>query len=566
GLPLKVRDSVVGTITGLSRHQRVFTPVDMEMMSSIGNMVGMAIANARLFEEQKCRAEQLAALHQVSQAVSQSLDLEAVAGLALEATLGALGLDVGTIRYVDETTQEVVLLTQRGLPEEMLEERRARPRVKIGESLAGRVAQSGQILVVDAFSHGSTSVYETSRNSGFESYIGIPLKVKGRVVGMVSAVSRRRYTLPQAAMEVIDSLGSLVGMAIANARLHTVTDAALQQRAAEMESIISGMGEGLMVVNAQRRVDYCNKAAEELLGISSADFMGQPVEVFNSMLSTRIVEPEEWRRVLAAELGKGDGQPRFHFVVQHSERREIDAALFSIESGGKRLGTGAVLRDVTRERELDRMKTEFISHASHELRTPLSVIHGFIELLLRYKASPTDQRAWLEEAHQESQRLTSIVDDLLNVSRIESGGLALNLQRVALESLTDDLVRQVSFRYPSHSVYCDIPEGFPAIWADAERLAYVLHNLMDNAAKYSPRGGPVTVSARWDEESSQAVIAVADQGLGIPKTEMSHLFARFHRIRRPETEGIRGSGLGLYIAKSLVEMMGGRIWAESSLN
>ena len=166
----------------------------------------------------------------------------------------------------------------------------------------------------------------------------------------------------------------------------------------------------------------------------------------------------------------------------------------------------------------------------------------------------------------ESQRLTGIIADILDVSRIESGRLSLKLQSVAISPIITGLIAQLSSRYPAHSFRMDIPERFPEVWADVDKLTQVLYNLMDNAAKYSPEGGPVEVSAHWDEEGAQAVIAIADCGVGIPEAEMRLLFDRFHRIQRPETEGIRGTGLGLNIAKSLVDMMGGRIWVESSVN
>jgi two-component system sensor histidine kinase VicK len=219
-----------------------------------------------------------------------------------------------------------------------------------------------------------------------------------------------------------------------------------------------------------------------------------------------------------------------------------------------------------REREVERMKREFIAVASHELRTPMTGVYGFAELLLNSKGLDEVQREWVGRVHKESQRTIRIIADMLNVSRIDSGLISLKLEAVTLAPIIAGLTIQLSPRYTSHSFRMDIPDGFTEVWADADRLTEVLHNLMDNAAKFSPQGGRVEVTARWDEERGQAVIAITDWGVGIPEGGMPHVFDRFHRIRRPETEGIRGTGLGLHIAKSLVDIMQGRIWVESREN
>ncbi len=394
----------------------------------------------------KERNQELTALREVGQAVSGSLDLDAVAAQALEVALKVLGMDAGAVRYLDETTQEQVLLCHLGLPEEMVRERQARPRVKIGESLAGRVAQSGETLVVDNFSQDSMSVYETNRTSGFDFFVGLPLKVKGKVVGVISGLSRHRRTFGTDDMELMADLGSMVGMAIANARL--------------------------------------------------------------------------FEQVKAAE----------------------------------------------REREVERMKREFIAVASHELRTPMTGVYGFAELLLNSKGLDEVQREWVGRIYKGSQRTIKIIADMLNVSRIDSGLISLKMEAVTLAPIIAGLTIQLSPRYTSHSFRMDIPDGFTEVWADADRLTEVLHNLMDNAAKFSPEGGRVEVTAHWDEERSQAVIAVTDWGVGIPEAEVPRLFERFSRVQRPETEGIPGTGLGLHMAKSLVDIMQGRIWVESREN
>ncbi|MBF8266113.1 MAG: two-component sensor histidine kinase, partial [Dehalococcoidia bacterium] len=168
--------------------------------------------------------------------------------------------------------------------------------------------------------------------------------------------------------------------------------------------------------------------------------------------------------------------------------------------------------------------------------------------------------------YNESKRLTNIVDDFLNVSRIESGRLSVKRELLSVQNIVTQLFSQLNSNYLTHTFRMDIPESYPMVWADTERLTQVIYNLVDNAAKYSPAGGVVTVSGVTSPKDSEAVFTVTDIGLGIPPDELPKLFTRFHRVHRPDAANIRGTGLGLYIVKSLVDMMGGRIWVESQVN
>lgn len=333
-----------------------------------------------------------------------------------------------------------------------------------------------------------------------------------------------------------------------------------------LESIMSGMGEGLVVVDNQGNLTYLNTAAEKLLGIKATELLGQPIEIFCHAVSTRVLEPKNWEDILCSAFKQPGEHAKLLFILQLPKRHEIEADFFTVGGPDQRSGIGAILRDITKEREVDRMKTEFISVASHELRTPMTVVYGFAELLLTSKVTLEEQRQWLERIYKESQRLTNIVDDLLNVSRIESGRLSLKLEAISIQPVVSQVIEQFNTTRKSHVFRMDIPENFPRLWADTDRLTQVLYNLLDNAVKYSPKGGPVIISAHMEKDNNQAILAVADKGLGIPPEEIPKLFTRFHRIHRPETEGIRGTGLGLSIVKSLVEMMEGKVWVESVVN
>ena len=195
----------------------------------------------------------------------------------------------------------------------------------------------------------------------------------------------------------------------------------------------------------------------------------------------------------------------------------------------------------------------------------MTSIVGFSELLLNRDPPESTRRQWLQYIYTESQRLAGIVDDLLNVSRIQSGRLAINLEHLRLRESVEGVLAAITSTSDLHEFQTEIPEGTPDIEADREKLSQVLINLVSNAVKYSPDGGVIKISAQSQSDRHRVVVGVSDQGIGISSEDQENLFTVFHRIHRPETEGIRGSGLGLYIVGELTKLMGGEVWLESGL-
>jgi signal transduction histidine kinase len=223
------------------------------------------------------------------------------------------------------------------------------------------------------------------------------------------------------------------------------------------------------------------------------------------------------------------------------------------------LRSAMLLRDVS-------MRDTFISVASHELRTPLTSIMGYAELLLRREPPDVTRKRWLKNIFDNSQRVSTMVDDLLNVSRIQSGKVGIKLERVKLPDVLEETLSLAKESTNRHEFIVDIEPHLPDVFVDRDKLSHVVGNMLSNAVKYSPNGGCITLSAQNDHEQHRIVVSVADEGIGIGPADKDLLFTTFHRIQRPETRSIRGSGLGLYIAKEWMEAMGGKIWLESELN
>lgn len=268
-------------------------------------------------------------------------------------------------------------------------------------------------------------------------------------------------------------------------------------------------------------------------------------------------------------LSSPRGQPPTLFMRHElaPEGRFITVHAAPVMMGTEFLGTVSVFRDITPEVEADRAKTEFISTVSHELRTPMTSIKGYVDLLLLGSAGPLSemQRRFLQIVKSNADRLKLLVDDLLDISRIESGRLQLDLRPVPLEAAVEAVVASLKARLDEKNqrLELDLPAFLPPVQADKDRLIQILMNLVSNAHKYTPEGGQIRIRACVEGEAVH--VAVSDTGIGIPPEALPRIFERFYRVDDPRVQETPGTGLGLSIVKALVEMHGGRIWVESEV-
>ncbi|MBI4312826.1 MAG: GAF domain-containing protein [Chloroflexi bacterium] len=353
----------------------------------------------------------------------------------------------------------------------------------------------------------------------------------------------------------------LAGVLLDNVDLY---DEVAQERRT-LAAIQESMAEGLIVLAPSRRVLYCNKAAETLSGVQADQALGRPIEEVLSFKAADFETPQQLESLLASIGQPPEGTRGIEVTLVTPQRKELAITVFPIAGEEGQRMTGILVRDITQERDLQRRRDDFVSIASHELRTPMTTILGFSELLLSRDPPPETRREWLLFIHRDIQRLAFIVEDLLNISRIQSGRLKIDIEPLDLRQVVDgiSLVRNSTGRHP---VRLQIPSDLPLVAADQAKLTQVIANLLDNAIKYTPKGGPITIGAQYQVAVKQVVVSIQDRGMGIAPEDKERLFTMFHRINRPETQGIRGTGLGLYIVKELVEMMRGDIWLESELD
>ncbi|MBI2957607.1 MAG: GAF domain-containing protein [Chloroflexi bacterium] len=569
GLPLCAADSaVIGVLSVLGRQGTQPTPEEVSVLETYARTVAFAIENARSYARTdsalRNQLSRMWSLTQILGAATRSLDIEQGFRDVLKRAAEALDVDGAGIALVDESGLKLTVQSAYDRRDDSYRAIGLNLDVSSLPSLQSLVVGGGPITVPDILELPLGDERALAERWTARSLLMIPITHAGLVTGTLQFFTRstpRRYAADD--ISLAEAIANHLAPVIENAGLHERTE----RERSTLESIMTGMGEGLIVVDARHDVLYCNRALEELLGLRCHDFVGVSFDTFLGALGLRVDDVEAFGSHWRDAVARLEEKPKVAFTVNSgSSRRNIEATLFAVGRQSKLLGTGVLLRDVTREREADRMKTEFISIASHELRTPMTSVYGFAELLLMKATNLTkDQRKWVETIYAEGKRLADIVDDLLNVSRIESGHLTLNIGPVSLEPMVSSIVGQMATGHPSHSFVSQIPEGFPPVRADKDKLHQVLYNLVDNAVKYSPSGSPVTISAMCDPDGKTTVVSVSDSGMGIPAEEIPKLFRKFHRVQRPETPGLRGTGLGLYIVRSLLESMGGSIRVESQL-
>jgi two-component system phosphate regulon sensor histidine kinase PhoR len=348
----------------------------------------------------------------------------------------------------------------------------------------------------------------------------------------------------------VEALSALAGNASA-----VLSNAELYQRVAvERErsyAILSNIADGIVAVDREGKVVLWNEAAEAITGVpAEAALERTPVEVLQRELAAddddRVRE-----RMLSIQRGGEEVWLSLTEAIMRDPVGSVSGRIFAF-------------RDVSAERIVDQMKSAFVSTVSHQLRAPLTSIYGFAETLLRRDVlfGEAERETFLGYIASEAQRLTSIVDTLLTVARLEAGDLHVELAPTDLREVVSQVVTSVQqgAEVNGHRFELRLPEEPLAASADAEKLGQILTNLLDNAVKFSPDGGTVTVEAH--RRRGRVEVRVVDEGHGIPEGEREHIFSKFHRSETSGGPG--GAGLGLFIARGLVTAMGGRLWVDSA--
>jgi two-component system phosphate regulon sensor histidine kinase PhoR len=480
--------------------------------------------------------QELNALYTIGRAVTSLLDTEQLLARVVEAATFMAGAEEGSLMLLDKASGELYLRAEKNF-----DERLARGlRMRTADSLAGRVVSTGRpVMLASEEMQRITTAYLV------KSMLMVPLRTAERgVIGVLmvaNKVSNRAFH--ERDLRLLTALANYAAIAIDNASLV----ANLKTEKIKLETILRETAEAVLVVDENRHILLCNRSARRAFDLGEDGISGSRAEdvISNQDLLMLLRQPQGADVLLQTEITLDDG-------------RTLSANVSPIDG----VGYAVILHDITHLKEVDRIRSEFVSAISHDLRTPLTTIQGYIDLLPRAGSLTQQQQEFLARMQRSLSAVSDLVSDLLDMSRIETGS-DFEMGPTDLGPIVKEAVAELRLQAETKRQILEtrVPEGISNVTGSSRRLRQVIDNLVGNAIKYTPPGGRIVVEL--SEGEAHIKISVSDDGLGIPVGDQPFVFDKFFRVDSPQTRDIPGTGLGLSIVKSVVERHGGRVWVES---
>jgi two-component system phosphate regulon sensor histidine kinase PhoR len=459
----------------------------------------------------------------------------------LHRAMRAVGARWGSILLIDEKGQLGEAFLTRSVESDQARLRTAKV---LEKGFAGWVARNRRGSVIyDTLKDPRWLTFHEDEEKA-RSAVAVPFLPRERVLGVMVLSDPEPYRFDDADLTLLSQLGQQAAICLENAELYIAASSERRKLAA----ILAGTMDGVVAVDGKGEVILLNPAAEQALGVQAKEVVGQPVDkaIPHPELVSLFERALKGTEAVVGELVTEDGRVRNATISPIAE-----------------VGWVAILHDVTYLKELDRVKSEFVATVSHDLRSPLTRLRGFADLIAEDPSLKPQQQEAVRRIQATVAEMTQLVNDLLELGEIEAGiGMEMSpchLEEVVLE-VVDSFLLQA--QQAGLTLRTEIEGALGTIRGNAARLRQVVANLLDNAIKYTPAGGSVTV--RLSRKGREIVLSVADTGIGIAAQDQEQLFQKFYRIKSPQTAGVPGTGLGLAIARSIIEQHGGRIWVRSA--
>ncbi len=570
-VPIRRGTRAIGAIYLEADRPGVFLQAHLRFINLLAEHAAIALENARLYDETKNRARELQLLLDVSSIVSASLDVDEVLHRLADKFVSALQVAFCHIALLDEEGQRLVIRASATPPS------RTNVIAAIASefplAMAPRFAQvllGGRPLLVQqsvpetAFSADELRLVADAMT---QSALLVPLVVGERTLGVITLGEHRHWGRSPITTEKIDlclAMAAQAAIAIENAQLFKV----VAEDRRRTQHILASIADGVLTTDRELRILTFNPAAQKITGWQVHEVLGRDC---CTMVCRRPAGDDEACRKecpLVQSLQSGEtrsfGPIAWEGSGRLSGRLQVAGSIAPLKDGeGEVVGTVAIFRDVTREAELDRLKGDFVSMVSHEIRSPLASISAAADLLGRGLGGERTAEM-LELIRTQSLHLGSFVEDVLNVSRLDSGALELHIEPTPILPLLRRTIALAQATTNRHTIKLATRSLRPFfVLADASKIEVVVGNLLRNAINYSPDGGSITVGVVVNGQ--ETVVSVKDEGIGIPADRLERIFERFMRVDDGDAKTVYGHGLGLYIARGIVERHGGRIWVESQL-
>lgn len=597
-VPMTISGKTIGMLSAQSYQANVYTEEDLQILSTLANQAAVAIQNGRLFKETQRLAQELEqrvvertaqlqreqqnteTLLRILTEVSSSLDLDRALNRTLALLNDAVGAEQGTIMLLNAEDNLLHYRAGYGYLSDRVSAEGRGFTLKIGEGLAGWVLEHREPALIDDLLVDPRWVKTASTSREHRSAIAMPLLVAEDVIGVLMVFHRKPRFFSAELLNLVKAIAGQVAVSINNAHLYElIRDQAErlgsmlrreQEDASRSQAILEAVADGVLVTGPNNRISFLNRSAEQILGLEAGKVIGQALDVFGGLfgksagpwmqtISTWSESPSSYQQgeTFAEQLTLENGL----IVLVH---------LAPVILQNDFLGTVSIFRDITHEVEVDRLKSEFVATVSHELRTPMTSIRGYVDVLLMGAAGALNenQAHFLKIVKGNTERLNILVNDLLDISRLESGRVTLSPQALDMREVAEDVIGDVLRRSQEENklvaLSLDAPKKLPLVLGDAERVRQILANLVDNAYNYTPENGTITVQIHPLNGGHEVQVDVKDNGVGIALGDQARVFERFYRGEHPLVLATPGTGLGLSIVKELVEMHKGRIWVQSA--
>ena len=540
-LAIPIEGDSPGLVLVLFAEERSFDDEDLELARRLARAARGAFERSRLYEAERTARSLSQQLARTGSLLATELDPAAVLEEVVAQATALLGVDAGALAQLEGDELVVSAAVGEGAEDAL------GARSPSTGWLGGDVVQSrAPVAYADVAADPALADADAVLAAGYRAYLGVPLTGReGALHGVLTVYDQEPRTWREEEIEALSALAANASVALSNAELY-------QRVAVEREqsvAILANVADGIVAVDRDGHVVVWNAAAQQITGVPTTEALGRTTA-----------------QVLQRNLESDDGVGANRLV---SIMRGGEEVWLSLSEAVMRDPTGAVagrifaFRDISAERGVEQMKSEFVSAVSHQLRAPLTSIYGFAQTLLRQDIEFGDheRRTFLSYIASESERLTRIVDKLLNVARLDTGDLVVSLEPIDVGSVLADAVATVEAAAANgHRFVVEVDGGDLRAHADLDKLRQVLDHLVDNAVKFSPDGGVVRVEARGRADAVE--ITVADEGVGIPPSQHERIFSKLYRGGADDGSSA-GTGLGLFIVHGLVQAMGGRIWVDS---
>ncbi len=565
-VPIVSKDILLGTINAGSRRADFFDEEEIEVLNIVSKQTASAIENARLFKDIGQNAMELSSLSDISKVVNSTLDLKEVLNSVMKMTSKILEVEVCSLLLLDEAANELVFEVALGEKGDVVKEFR----LKMGEGIAGWVAEKGEVLLVQDVQSDGRFYKKVDEKSQFitTSILAVPMRSKGRLIGVAEAINKLGdKEFSERDVEFFNAIVNQAAFAVENAKLYKSMgdkvaeterlNKILYDEKSKIESILNSMAAGVVVVDTTGSIVFTNNSAIEILSYEehpeeSRYFKNLMLLLKNSVLGK--VAAQKVEKMILESAGKD--------VRVFNTRISLIKGLDEVV-----LGAVGVLEDISEIEKLSELKSDFVSQVSHELRTPLTSIKGATKLILRGSTGPINEKQTklLKIMNEDTDRLINLISDLLDISKLESGKIKMKREDFDLSTVLHQCVETIQSiaKDKNHKVFEKFNSSLK-VNADKDRIKQVVINLLSNAIKFTPAEGQIEIFARQVNGLSE--VCVKDSGMGVPKEFQAKLFEKFQRADNSMTAEVQGTGLGLAISKKIVEDHGGKIWVESEEN